>query len=79
MFKSAFWAFCSLITMATALVHLMIAGYYFSQSPDPAIAYLGLFLQWIGGTVICGIVFQLFHTHETRSLLNKVLNGGKKK
>ena len=77
MFKSAFWAFCSLVCAATALVHLIIAGYYLSQSADPATAYIGLFLQWLGGTILCGIVFQLFHTHETRSLLNKALRGGK--
>lgn len=78
MFKSAFWAFCSLIATSTATTHLMIAGYYLSQNPDPAIAYLGLFLEWFGGAIICGIVFQLFHTHETRTLLNKAFRGGKK-
>lgn len=74
MFKSAFWAFISVICMTVALVYLMLAGFYLSKSPDPAIAYLGLFLQFLGGAVICGIIFQILHTHETRTLLNKSIN-----
>lgn len=78
MLKSNFWALFSLICLCVALVYLMLAGFHLSKSLDPAIAYLGLFLEWFGGAIICGVACSMLAHHETRQQLNRAIRGGKK-
>jgi len=71
---SGFWAILSILFTAVALVYLMITGYHLAQSLDPVLHYLGMFLEALGASVMCGIIFQLKHTHEIRQAVNRAIN-----